>query len=114
MKKLFAAIAVISLFAGSSVSTMAQGLADVDNKADVNHPDIHDKVGDGTNANPNGANANGGGIHGIGNVPGQNDGNSPSNGAPGFADQIGTVHGGITAGQAGGNGEGGGQGQGRR
>jgi hypothetical protein len=66
----------------------------VNNQADVNHPDIHQKVGDGTNANPNGANANGGGIHGIGNNPGKS-GASPRDGKPGFADQLETVHGGI-------------------
>lgn len=72
----------------------ARGLEDVDNQADVNHPGIHGKVGDGTNANPNGQTNDGGGIHGIANVPGQS-GDSPSNGAPGFADQLGGVHGGI-------------------
>ena len=72
----------------------AQGLDDVDNQADINHPDIHDKVGDGTNANPNGKTDDGGGIHGIGNVPGQS-GADPADGEPGFADQLETVHGGI-------------------
>ena len=70
------------------------GLADVDNQADVNHPNIHAKVGDGTNANPRGANDNGGGLHGIANVPGQS-GADPRDGRPGFADQLETVHGGI-------------------
>ena len=114
MKNLIAILTVSGFVASMSVSATAAGLADVDNKADVNHPDIHDKVGDSTNANPNDANADGGGIHGIGNVPGKNADNSPDEGDPGFADQIGTVHGGITAGGAGGNGEGGGQGEGRR
>jgi len=65
--------------------------------ADTIHPNIHDKVGqgDGTNANPNGQ-GNGGQIHGIGNVPGQS-GADPSDGDPGFADQLETVHGGIGA-----------------
>ncbi len=67
-----------------------------DTPADTIHPDIHDKVGrgDATNANPNGANANGGNIHGIGNVPGQSDAD-PADGRAGFADQLETVHGGI-------------------
>ncbi len=69
----------------------------VDNQADVNHPDIHDKVGkgDGTNANPNGANANGGNIHGIANTPGQNGDNPNNDGTNGFANELETVHGGI-------------------
>ena len=70
------------------------GPSKVKNQADVNHPNIHQKVGDGTNANPNGSNAKGGGIHGIGNNPGKS-GASPRDGKPGFADQLETVHGGI-------------------
>ena len=66
----------------------------VNNQADINHPNIHDKVGTGANANPNGANGNGGQIHGIGNNPGQSDAD-PADGKPGFADQLETVHGGI-------------------
>ena len=76
------------------VPALAAGLGDVDNQADVNHPDIHDKVGDGSNANPRNANADGGDIHGIANVPGQGDAD-PGDGEPGFADQLETVHGGI-------------------
>lgn len=68
--------------------------SEVNNQADVNHPNIHDKVGDGTNANPRGKTNDGGGIHGIGNVPGQS-GANPGDGRPGFADQLETVHGGI-------------------
>lgn len=50
----------------------------------------------GNSANPNGQGKNGGGgIHGIGNVPGQNADNHPSNGEPGFRDQLNTVHGGL-------------------
>ena len=66
--------------------------------ADTIHPKIHEKVGqgDGTNANPNGVNENGGNIHGIGNAPGQNAGNQPNDdGTNGFANQLETVHGGI-------------------
>ncbi|NKB26958.1 MAG: hypothetical protein GKR99_05125 [Rhodobacteraceae bacterium] len=66
----------------------------VNTPADTIHPNIHSKVGTGANANPNGANANGGNIHGIANNPGQS-GADPSDGAPGFADQLETVHGGI-------------------
>lgn len=68
--------------------------SDVHNQADINHPNIHDKVGDGSNANPRGANNKGGQLHGIGNNPGQSN-SSPRDGAPGFADQLETVHGGI-------------------
>lgn len=54
-----------------------------ENPADVIHPNIHDKVGDGSNANPNEVSPTGGAeIHGIANV-----GN-------GVAD-LGNVHGGI-------------------
>jgi hypothetical protein len=50
----------------------------------------------GASANPQGTGKNGGGgIHGIGNVPGKNAANHPSVGTPGFRDQIGTVHGGL-------------------
>lgn len=50
----------------------------------------------GSSANPQGTGVNGGGgIHGIANVPGHNADNHPSNGEPGFNDQLGTVHGGL-------------------
>lgn len=50
----------------------------------------------GASANPQGRGKNGGGgMHGIGNVPGKNAGNHPSNGERGFRDQLGTVHGGL-------------------
>ena len=64
--------------------------------ADTIHPNIHTKVGqgDGTNANPNGANDGGGNIHGIANVPGKG-GGTPQSG--GFAQNLTTVHGGIDA-----------------
>lgn len=74
--------------------TVVAAPQNVNNQADVNHPNIHSKVGDGTNANPNGKTNDGGGIHGIGNNPGQS-GVSPREGRPGFADQLETVHGGI-------------------
>jgi hypothetical protein len=65
--------------------------------ADTIHPNIHSKVGrgDGTNANPNGANANGGNIHGIANAPGK-DGDAPNaDGVRGQANELETMHGGI-------------------
>ena len=50
----------------------------------------------GGSANPKGVGKNGGGnIHGIANVPGHNSDNHPTNGKPGFRDQLGTVHGGL-------------------
>jgi hypothetical protein len=67
----------------------------LDTPADTIHPDIHQNNNAGNNANPNAANAGGGNMHGIGNVPGQGGGDQPSDGAPGFADSLNTVHGGI-------------------
>lgn len=84
-------------------TSVAFAAPNVDTPADVLHPNIHDKVGQGAgdnaNANPNGNNgngSNGGQIHGIANTPGQS-GADPSEGDPGFADQLETVHGGIGA-----------------
>ena len=85
-------LAPVLIFAGTFAS--ANPPSDVETVADILHPNIHDKVGDGSNANPNGVNDNGGEIHGIRNVPGQS-GADPGSGAPGFADQLDTVHGGI-------------------
>ena len=70
-----------------------------DTPADISHPNIHSKVGrgDGTNANPNGANANGGNIHGIGNVPGKNGDNPNADGVRGQSNELETMHGGIGA-----------------
>lgn len=90
MKKLAIAIA---LFSATAAYAAPDGVV---TPADTIHPNIHTKVGTGANANPNGANANGGQIHGIGNVPGQS-GADPADGEPGFADQLETVHGGIGA-----------------
>lgn len=70
------------------------GVADVVNIADTIHPNIHQNVGDGANANPNGANDGGGNLHGIANVPGKG-GGTPQSG--GFAGDLTTVHGGIDA-----------------
>lgn len=91
--KSFVALAVV-------VAMLAVGFAsvsDVDNQADVNHPDIHQKVGNENgraNANPNG-NGNGGQIHGIANTPGQEGTNPNDDGTAGFANELETVHGGI-------------------
>lgn len=96
MKLMTAATVVLMLASSASIAANAS-----DTPADILHPNIHDKVGNGpgdnSNANPNGNNgngSNGGNIHGIGNVPGQS-GADPSDGDPGFADQLETVHGGI-------------------
>jgi hypothetical protein len=77
----------------------------VKTEADTIHPAIHTKVGQAgnsddpedynANANPNGANANGGNIHGIANVPGKGGGNPNDDGVAGFANQLKQVHGGI-------------------
>jgi hypothetical protein len=90
------------VFAAGVAAFMVPGIAGANNPApdtpaDVIHPDIHDKVGngDGTNANPNGANANGGNIHGTANVPGQNGDNPNDDGITGFANELNTVHGGM-------------------
>ena len=92
MKKLACAAVALTIGAGV-VQAAPKGVV---TPADTIHPNIHQKVGDGTNANPNGANAKGGGIHGIGNNPGQS-GADPAEGRPGFSDQLETVHGGIGA-----------------
>lgn len=92
MKIITCAALALSLSAGL-VHAAPKG---VRTPADTIHPNIHSKVGrgDATNANPNGANANGGNIHGIANNPGKS-GANPADGKPGFADQLGNVHGGI-------------------
>ena len=76
------ALAVMYLPASSTLASPDQ----VNNIADILHPDIHQTVGqgDGANANPNG-NGNGGQIHGIGNAQGGNGGVA----------NLGNVHGGI-------------------
>lgn len=83
--------------------TSAHALASTPNQADVIHPNIHDKVGntgDDTgkaNANPNGANANGGQIHGIAQNPGQSGSKPNDDGVVGQANELGDMHGGINA-----------------
>ena len=95
MKTNIKSVIVSIVFAGVIASPAVAGVADVNNIADILHPNIHQNVTDGNNANPNSANDGGGNLHGIGNNPGQNDAVSPSDGEPGFADQLNTVHGGI-------------------
>ena len=93
-KRFLRAVAAMLLAVGVMAAGSAN-LGDVDTPADVIHPNIHDKVGDGSNANPNGKSPAGGNeIHGIANNPGQS-GADPADGEPGFADQLETVHGGI-------------------
>ena len=94
LRTIFATTAVAALV-GTSAPVLAQD--GVDTPADIIHPNIHDKVGngDGTNANPNGVNDNGGNIHGIANTPGQLGINPGDDGTNGFANQLNTVHGGI-------------------
>ena len=62
--------------------------------ADVIHPNIHKNNGPGNAACPHADNPKCNNMHGIANNPGQS-GVSPSEGAPGFRDQLNTVHGGI-------------------
>jgi len=92
--KNYAVIAVATVFVGAATVANA-GVRDVNNQADVNHPNIHQNVTGGNNANPNGANGGGGNLHGIGNNPGQAGANPNDDGTNGFANQLETVHGGI-------------------
>ncbi|NNE22862.1 MAG: hypothetical protein HKN11_09650 [Rhizobiales bacterium] len=74
------------------------GVRDVSNRADVLHPNIHQNVTGGNNANPNGVSpAGGANLHGIGNNPGQGGTNPNDDGVAGFANELETVHGGIGA-----------------
>jgi hypothetical protein len=98
LRQVVAATAFIFAAASFPTASFATGgNSNPNTPADVIHPNIHDKVGngDGTNANPNGANANGGNVHGIGNVPGQNGDHPNNDGSNGFANELNTVHGGI-------------------
>jgi len=84
----------------ATITTGSMALAAPQNKdtpADTIHPNIHSKVGqgDGTNANPNDANTNGGNIHGIANVPGKGGDNPNADGVNGQANELETMHGGI-------------------
>lgn len=82
----------IALSANQAAGTANDDLA---TPADVIHPNIHSNNGPGQNANPNGANAGGGNMHGIANTPGQAGINPNDDGTSGFANQLTTVHGGI-------------------
>jgi hypothetical protein len=81
------------------VGTASAAPQNSDTQADTNHPDIHDKVGQGpgnnANANPNGKTDNGGDIHGIGNQPGKGGDNPNADGTRGQANELGGVHGGL-------------------
>lgn len=84
----------------AAMTTCSMAFAAPQNKdtpADTIHPNIHSKVGqgDGTNANPNGANTNGGNIHGIANAPGKGGDNPNADGTRGQANELETMHGGI-------------------
>ncbi len=94
MKTIIATTAALAL---STTTLMAA--PNVETPADVIHPNIHDKVGrgDGTNANPNGVNENGGNIHGIGNNPGKGGGHPNDDGVKGQSNELETMHGGIGA-----------------
>jgi hypothetical protein len=83
--------AFVSAVAGSAVA----GVGDVVDQADINHPEIHQNVTGGNNANPNRANGGGGNLHGIANTPGQNGTKPNDDGTRGFANQLENVHGGI-------------------
>jgi len=89
---------LVTAIAGFTAPVLAASASET--PADTIHPDIHTKVGQGAgnnaNANPNGANDNGGQIHGIANVPGKNDA-SNTDGISGFANELEQVHGGIGA-----------------
>lgn len=84
----------------AAVTVSSAALADVNdvsNQADILHPNIHQNVGDGTNANPGTGNDDGNGLHGIANVPGQNGDNPNDDGTAGQANELETMHGGIGA-----------------
>jgi hypothetical protein len=94
-KQALIGLGVSALMVTAIASSAVAGVRDVDNQADVNHPDIHQNVTGGNNANPRGANDGGDNLHGIGDTPGQ-DGNDPNDdGTNGFANELEDVHGGI-------------------
>lgn len=92
MAFIFAMLISTSVLAGGNGGTNND---DLDTPADTIHPNIHQNNNAGNNANPNGVNAGGGNMHGIGNVPGQLGINPNDDGTAGFANQLNTVHGGI-------------------
>jgi hypothetical protein len=107
MKYLLSAALAALIAAAPTLPVMAQSSRSApENPATHHHGLPGNNPGFGGNsANPQGKGKNGGGgIHGIANVPGHNPDNHPSLGAPGFADQLGTVHGGLGGGHQGGRG----------
>ena len=78
------------------LKSIAAGKASPVTVADTLHPNIHKNNGRGSSACPGNNSEKCGNMHGIANVPGQS-GANPADGAPGFADQLQTVHGGIGA-----------------
>jgi hypothetical protein len=93
--KAFIGLATSAVLVSAVASSAAAGVRDVNNQADVNHPNIHQNVTHGNNANPNGANGGGGNLHGIANNPGKSGKHPNDDGTRGFANQLQTVHGGI-------------------
>lgn len=88
--------AAVALALGGAVVIGSAGVETVETPADVIHPDIHQNVTDGNNANPNGVSPAGGAkLHGIGNVPGQGGDHPNDDGVKGFANELTDVHGGI-------------------
>ena len=91
--------AIVATLMAGFIATAAEAKPDgVVTIADTLHPNIHTTLTNNSksNASPNG-NANGNNLHGIANNPGQS-GADPSDGRPGFADQLDTgggLHGGI-------------------
>ena len=89
------AVIVLSAFVATPSNA---GVRDVKNIADTLHPNIHQNVTGGNNANPRGVSPTGGAnLHGIGNTPGQSGTNPNDDGTAGFANQLQNVHGGIGA-----------------
>lgn len=96
MKTILTTLAALLMFTSVAFAQVAgDNNNDLATPADVIHPNIHQNNDAGQNANPNGANAGGGNMHGISNVPGQAGINPNDDGTNGFANQLNTVHGGI-------------------
>ncbi len=89
------AILTLAPVAGYAANANANDYART-NQANINHPNINDNNGPGQNANPNGANDGGANMHGIGNNPGKSGDKPNDDGTNGFANELNTVHGGIS------------------
>lgn len=101
MKTLLKITSITVILSAAAFSATAQSKRDAPVTPATHHHGLpnNNPAFNGGSANPNGVGKNGGGnIHGIANVPGQNPDNHPSNGKPGFKDQLGTVHGGLGGG----------------